>query len=133
MESHHIILIVFCLIALVIIVHMYNESTAVTTVITTSENNEHMVDLSVMEYDSMPLAEQCNFGNECRCNKHMLFTHFEHFNDTDYQPDYAWLSQNNLMPWWNSTRRTKNMSYDLRGDVPIIPGPVGPWNNSPLI
>lgn len=32
--------------------------------------------------------------------------------------------------WWNSTRSTRNMSYDLRGDIPIPPSYVGPWNIS---
>jgi hypothetical protein len=36
-------------------------------------------------------------------------------------------------PWWNSTRFTRNMSYDLRGDVPINLFPTGPWWNSPLL
>ena len=39
----------------------------------------------------------------------------------------------NLLPWWNSTRHTRNMSWDIRGDVPQIPYYVGPWMNSPLI
>ncbi len=32
--------------------------------------------------------------------------------------------------WWNATRSTRNMSYDLRGDVPIPMTYVGPWNIS---
>lgn len=59
--------------------------------------------------------------------------HLNHFNDEYFEPDYAWLNNYNLMPWWNSTRNTRNMSYDLRGDVPITPYYVGPWYNSPLI
>jgi hypothetical protein len=35
--------------------------------------------------------------------------------------------------WLEPTRSTRNMSYDIRGDVPIYPGPVGPWLISPLI
>jgi hypothetical protein len=31
--------------------------------------------------------------------------------------------------FWNSTRRTKNMSYDLRGDPIIIPQQKYIWNN----
>lgn len=39
-----------------------------------------------------------------------------------------------LPPYWNMpTRSTRNMSYDIRGDPPIYPRPVGPWNISPLI
>ena len=41
-----------------------------------------------------------------------------------------------MYPFWNaSTRHTRNMSYDLRGDVPIPPSYVGPWNiseNAPI-
>jgi hypothetical protein len=36
-------------------------------------------------------------------------------------------------PWWNSTRHTRNMSYDLRGDPIIIPKKEYIWNNSDLI
>lgn len=32
-------------------------------------------------------------------------------------------------PWWNSTRRTRNMNYDLRGDPLIIPKHNYFWNN----
>jgi len=35
--------------------------------------------------------------------------------------------------WWNSTRRTRNMSYDLRGDPFIIPKQRFIWNNSYII
>ena len=35
--------------------------------------------------------------------------------------------------WLEPTRSTRNMSYDIRGDVPIYPGPLGPWLISPLI
>ena len=35
-------------------------------------------------------------------------------------------------PFWNTTRSTTNMSYDLRGDVPLSYTYVGPWNNSEL-
>ena len=35
-------------------------------------------------------------------------------------------------PLRNITRSTRNMSYDLRGDVPISYTYVGPWNNSSL-
>lgn len=47
--------------------------------------------------------------------------------------DVGWLSDGELMPWWNSTRFTRNMSYDLRGDIPIRPEYVGPWLNSPFL
>lgn len=33
-------------------------------------------------------------------------------------------------PWWNSTRSTRNMSYDIRGDIPIPKTYIGPWNIS---
>ena len=36
-------------------------------------------------------------------------------------------------PWWNSTRFTRNMSYDLRGDEVPYPYYVGPWWVSPRI
>jgi hypothetical protein len=40
---------------------------------------------------------------------------------------------NSWSPWWNSTRHTRNMSYDLRGDIPTSYYPVGPWLNSGLV
>ncbi len=36
-------------------------------------------------------------------------------------------------PWWVSTRYTRNMSWDLRGDVPISPIYTGPFWNSPFL
>ena len=37
-------------------------------------------------------------------------------------------------PLWNyPTRHTRNMSYDLRGDVPIWPYYIGPWLQSPRL
>jgi hypothetical protein len=34
------------------------------------------------------------------------------------------------LPWWNSTRRTRNMIYDIRGEPLIIPKKKFIWNNS---
>lgn len=48
-------------------------------------------------------------------------------------PPVGFFSTGELGPWWNATRHTRNMSYDLRGDVYIRPYDVGPWYNSPLI
>lgn len=42
-------------------------------------------------------------------------------------PWYGW------GPWWNSTRHTRNSSYDLRGDIPPYHYYTGPWWNSELI
>lgn len=38
----------------------------------------------------------------------------------------------NYLPWWNTTRNTRNMSYDLRGDPLIIQPQQFVWNNSNL-
>ena len=38
-----------------------------------------------------------------------------------------------LQPWWNSTRHTHNMSYDIRGDVHNRFSYTGIWNLSPLL
>jgi hypothetical protein len=48
-------------------------------------------------------------------------------------PSIGWLSRRGLLPWWNSTRDTKNMSYDIRGDIPPFRYPVGPWLNSAIV
>lgn len=44
-------------------------------------------------------------------------------------PNVGWLSRRGLLPFWNSTRDTKNMSYDIRGDIPPFYHPVGPYLN----
>ena len=46
----------------------------------------------------------------------------------DYEYNYGFLYE---MPFWNATRHTRNMSYDLRGDIPPLFYPTGPWNQSP--
>ena len=46
----------------------------------------------------------------------------------------AYLSTYTEYPFWNIQIGTKrNMSYDLRGDIPIPMHYVGPWLNSPHI
>lgn len=46
----------------------------------------------------------------------------------------SFLNKEGFWPIWNMpTRYTRNMSYDLRGDVPIIPYHPGPWLLSPLM
>ena len=40
------------------------------------------------------------------------------------------INEYNEFPWWNSTRRTRNMSYDLRGDPLIIPKEEYIWYNT---
>lgn len=58
-------------------------------------------------------------------------THDEY--DYEYiTPSVGWLSQRGLLPWWNSTRDTKNMSYDIRGDIYPRSTYVGPWLNSSI-
>ena len=32
-------------------------------------------------------------------------------------PPDGWYASRGLLPWWNTTRHTRNMSYDIRGDV----------------
>lgn len=49
------------------------------------------------------------------------------------QPSLSWLSDRGMLPWWNSTRSTRNMSYDIRGGIPPIHYDVGPWLNSGLL
>lgn len=71
-----------------------------------------------------------------------LFANNENYIDDDvihgparisiYPSNISMLSRFGLLPWWNSTRHTRNSSYDLRGDVPILIRPVGPWLNSSL-
>jgi hypothetical protein len=126
MEPQHIIITIFGLILLIVIVLIYSGHPC-------NDTCEDMIDLSIIENMNNSSKENHVYKENCNCNKHKLLTHVEHYSDNSFQPDYAWLSQNNLMPWWNSTRHTRNMSYDLRGDVPIIPTYIGPFNSSPLI
>jgi hypothetical protein len=52
--------------------------------------------------------------------------------DSEYYlttPSVGWLSRCGLLPFWNSTRDTKNMSYDIRGDIQPFTHPVCPWLN----
>ena len=50
---------------------------------------------------------------------------------SNYYTIPMYLDHTNL-PWWNSKRTTRNMSYDLRGDpLTIIPQQFI-WNNSNL-
>ena len=60
-----------------------------------------------------------SYGYACDCNKHEIINYVERFGDTWFAPDSTWLAKNNLQAWWNSTRHTRGMSYDLRGDIPI--------------
>jgi hypothetical protein len=57
---------------------------------------------------------------------------YGYYYDTPHPPD-SWFANAGLLPWWNSTRHTRNMSYDLRGDVPIYNITSVPFYQSPLI
>lgn len=48
-----------------------------------------------------------------------------------YQSDFYDVMYPEMM-WNNQTRFTKYMSYDLRGGIPPIFYPTGPWNQSPI-
>jgi len=51
------------------------------------------------------------------------------FSDFWYRP-YG-LNMYTNFPFWNTQiGTTRNMSYDLRGDIPIPRGQTGPWLNS---
>jgi len=93
-------------------------------------NNDHLKRKMRINPRDRTRNQGCGCGQN-RGNK--LLEHYEHFNDVGFEPDFAWLALNNLLPWWNSTRRTRNTSWDIRGDVQIPYYNVGPWLNSPLI
>ena len=48
-----------------------------------------------------------------------------------YQSDFYDVMYPEMM-WNNPTRFTKYMSYDLRGGIPPMFYPTGPWNQSPI-
>lgn len=87
-------------------------------------------------------------GSDCERNYGDIIEHIAPVNWKNYSwsdayrmyPNYpivlptdTWLMQHNLMPFWNSTRSTRNTSWDIRGDVKPSLQSVGPWNISPLI
>lgn len=81
------------------------------------------------------LIKKKYFDRGCSGCRRKFQEHFENINDELYSPDIGWLSNNGLLPWWNSTRHTRNMSYDLRGDVVpygVCTGGSFPWWKSPL-
>lgn len=49
------------------------------------------------------------------CCKHNIKEHItdDYYNEYIESPIYTQYIQ----PWWNSTRYTRNMSYDVRGDI----------------
>ncbi len=49
-----------------------------------------------------------------------------------YSDWFPFFNIGNLFPWWNSTRFTHNMSYDIRGDVYTPYTYNGPWWSSPF-
>lgn len=76
--------------------------------------------------------------NQCGCGGKGIESFAAYNDDGEYYdtlvgPQDYLAVRGNLFPWWNSTRHTRNMSWDLRGDVLIKPHYVGPWLNSPLI
>ena len=55
----------------------------------------------------------------------------EGFDDFWYRPYGLNMYTHTDFPFWNTQLgTTRNMSYDLRGDIPIPRQPVGPWLNS---
>lgn len=77
---------------------------------------EHYNDNTMCVNDTKKIK---SYGYACDCNKHEIINYVERFGDTWFAPDSTWLAKNNLQAWWNSTRHTRGMSYDLRGDIPI--------------
>lgn len=80
------------------------------------------------EYDNVNDDSNSNSNDYMESMLNLNLNHIDDFND-----NYQWMAYNNLLPMWNSSRRTRNMSYDLRGDIPIYPFYTGPFYNSPYI
>lgn len=61
----------------------------------------------------------------------VLFSINKYENFSNFDPS-EWFYRNNICEsvFWNSTRRTRNMSYDLRGDPIIISQQKYIWNNT---
>ena len=104
----------------------------------TTRNNTYDDDncetMSNLATDSGYAVKSYGYVNkDCDCDRHKLIRHMQNVDDFDFVPDRKWLSYNNLLPWWNSTRNTRNMSYDIRGDVPIDVQFIPTWYASPHI
>ena len=66
-----------------------------------------------------------------KLEKYAPFNSFGYLPYTSSDNDLMYLGTHTQFPFWNvQLGSKKNMSYDLRGDVPITPGYVGPWNLS---
>jgi predicted PurR-regulated permease PerM len=64
-------------------------------------------------------------NNDNKINKINKNDKIEKFNDRMYQ------STHTNFPFWNTQiGSTRNMSYDLRGDIPLKWSYTGPWLNS---
>jgi hypothetical protein len=67
-------------------------------------------------------------GSRCNCNEGFCSSCGD--SDDSIIPDMYPVP---VIPFWNSTRHTRNSSWDIRGDIPITPYYLGPWWQSPLI
>ncbi len=127
MKDFHIMtLIFFGVLTILVIAYIYNC------------NDEHFTRTNRSKSHSFIIGR-----SRCNCNNSRL-ENFSSYDDGEYYdyydianyPTQTWPAQNyqiDNLPWWNSTRHTRNMSWDIRGDVPITSYYVGPWHNSPLI
>ena len=57
--------------------------------------------------------------------------HIQNLYSLPWSNQYFWAYPFPRQIWWNSNRSTRNMSYDIRGDIPFFHSYVGPWNISP--
>lgn len=61
----------------------------------------------------------------------IIFDNFFGYN-IEFFDDSIYLSTHTQFPFWNTQiGTTRNMSYDLRGDIPPHLYYTGPWNISP--
>lgn len=72
----------------------------------------------------------CNIPEDIEYNtEHLTYPIInEVYDDTFINPAYRY-----FQPWWNSTRYTRNMSYDIRGGIQNPIDYTGLWNVSPLL
>lgn len=113
-DLHIIVLIVLGILTIGFVYHLYDLSCG-------CDNSEHMKNISKSK--NRPYIISRSGCGGCRRGG------IEGFAAYDDNGEYY----DTLLPWWNSTRHTRNMFWDIRGDVPITPYYVGPWLNSPLI
>jgi hypothetical protein len=126
-EDDIIMLVVFGMLIVVLIAALISDTVSAHS---TNNNKSKLKNSSeTNEYEGFRIKKynltdpnELKYSNCAGCQRKFLesYEQFYNVNDINYEPNDGWLARRGLLPWWNSTRFTRNMSYDLRGDVPLF-------------